>query len=106
MSRYTIPLIEKRLAEIAKEYAQCVDVCDERSDTYFRLIEQFNESRDVTEKVAIAKKAQVALEKMRTWTQRSDKAWKKRGELDLERNELGNELWILRNREERTNGTK
>jgi len=96
MSKASIPLIEQRLSEIAREKAKCVAVCEESCSTYFRLIEQFNASRNVEEKMRLAKQAQAALGKMKTWTKRSNAAWERRLELDLEANDLSTDLFCMK----------
>ena len=86
--KYELRLIRKRLAEIAKARAACDAIINEDSHEYFRLIEKFNASRNVQEKIALAKKAEVALRKLTTWVSRSDKAWRQKAELDSEAHDL------------------
>jgi ribosomal protein L17 len=98
MTSYLEPLLKKRLATIEKELAKCQVVIDERASDYFDFLKAFNDSKNIDEKLKLAKQAQARYEKLRTWTKRSDVAWQRRGKLELERDELINQLFYIKRR--------
>ncbi len=101
MSKWEINLIEKRLAVIRRELEKCEVVINERSTTYFELIQQFNRSRNVDEKTKLVPMIEAAQNKMTTWVARSRKTWEKKSDLSDELETLTNSLWLMKQRETR-----
>jgi hypothetical protein len=99
MSKYLIPLIEKRLVELERQRSLCQSIINEDPvRKWSQCIKEFNASKNGFRKILLAKKMAEYEVRIKSWIRRSSDAHDKLLEIQLEVSDLNLQLALAKMR--------